>query len=215
MRLPVTTSDPLRGVRGPRRPPFSLLKFAKSDTLVSAGAKLFRARKAALDHVAAEPDPGSGPLVVALGPGLPGVPQILAGLPVLGGMHAALLDPPAEHVFAGEVFIGGGAHDLGGYETVFLPFLVAGERPAQDAGPLLAQLVGQLGVALLGRDRHGERDQVHTAPHRLVGGAEARLVVAGDHQLELRTKLEEVLAHEARRDPVAAGDRLYLRFSPA
>src|SRR5208282_5590347 len=93
---------------------------AQCDAFGTANAVEFRGRIAALDHVAAEPDPGSGPLVVALGPGLPGVPQILAGLPVLGGMHAALLDPPAEHVFAGEVFIGGGAHDLGGYETVFL-----------------------------------------------------------------------------------------------
>src|SRR5208282_5530403 len=101
MRLPVTTSDPLRGVRGPRRPPFSLLKFAKSDTLVSAGAKLFRARKAALDHVAAEPNPGSGPLVVALGPAFPGAPEIIAGLPVDASDHAALLDPPTERVLAG------------------------------------------------------------------------------------------------------------------
>ncbi len=44
---------------------------------------------------------------------------------------------------------------------------------------------------------------------------QARLVVAGDEQLELRPVGEEVLAHEPGRDRVAAGQRLDLSLGPA
>ena len=62
----------------------------------------------------------------------------------------------------------------------------------------------RVGVAFLGGDGHGERDQVKPAADRLVHAAQARPVVAGDKELELRDKLEKVLAHEPGRDTVAA-----------
>ena len=43
----------------------------------------------------------------------------------------------------------------------------------------------------------------------------AGLWFARHEQLELREELEEVLAHEARRDLVAAGEVLELRLGPA
>ena len=53
------------------------------------------------------------------------------------------------------------------------------------------------------------------APHGFIDGADRRLVVAGDDQLELRDELEEVLAHEAGGDLVAAGQRLEPALGPA
>jgi hypothetical protein len=62
-------------------------------------------------------------------------------------------------------------------------------------------------VAAVDWDGHGEGDQVQPAPHRLVDVANGGLVVAGDDQLELRHKFEEVLPHEPGRDLVATGQR--------
>ena len=39
-----------------------------------------------------------------------------------------------------------------------------------------------------------------------VDTAQARFVIAGDDEFELRPILEKVLAHEARRDGIAAGE---------
>src|SRR5262249_27267961 len=43
----------------------------------------------------------------------------------------------------------------------------------------------------------------------------ARLGVAGDQQLVGRTEVEKVTTHEARRQPVAAGQGFYLRLIPS
>ena len=72
------------------------------------------------------------------------------------------------------------------------------------------------GVVALGRrDGHGERNQMETPPDSFVHRAKARLVVAGDDQLEGGDELEKVLPHEPRADLVAAGKRLDLCFGPA
>ena len=60
-------------------------------------------------------------------------------------------------------------------------------------------------VALLGGDGDRERDQVEAPPDSFIDGAQSGLVVARDDQLELRHILEEVLPHEPRGDPIAAG----------
>ena len=52
-------------------------------------------------------------------------------------------------------------------------------------------------------------------PDRLVNGVEAGLVVARDQELELRLELEEVLAHEAGFDALAACEGLDPAFGPA
>ena len=60
----------------------------------------------------------------------------------------------------------------------------------------------------------GERDHVEAAAESLVDRVQAGLVVAGDQQLELRRVFEEILAHEARLDAIAAGQRLDAGFVP-
>ncbi len=52
-------------------------------------------------------------------------------------------------------------------------------------------------------------------PNSLVDAPEARLVVSGNEQLELRRVLEEVAAHEPGGDDVAAGECFDLRLRPA
>ena len=83
------------------------------------------------------------------------------------------------------------------------------------AGHSRLELLGESRVALGRRDLHGERHQQQAPAHGLVDVAQPRLVVAADEQLERRHEVEEVLAHEARGDLVAAGQRLDLGFVPA
>ena len=61
---------------------------------------------------------------------------------------------------------------------------------------------------LFNRDHHAERDQVEPTPVRLIDRPQPRFVVAGKDQFELWTIFKEVLAHEPRRHPVAAGQLL-------
>ena len=84
----------------------------------------------------------------------------------------------------------------------------------QDAWPLGLEFLLELRVALLCWDEDGERDQVETAADGFVDIAQAWLVIAGDEQLELRAVGEEVLAHEAGADRVAAGECLDAGFRP-
>ena len=74
---------------------------------------------------------------------------------------------------------------LGGASPIALPFEAAVDHPAQDRRPLGLELVGQVRVALLGAGFDGERDQQQAPAHGLIDVVEARLVVAGDQQLEL------------------------------
>src|SRR5262249_35274396 len=77
------------------------------------------------------------------------------------------------------------------------------------------ELFRQHFVALVGRDGDGERNEIEATPDCLVHRLEARLMIAGDNQLELRRVLEEVLAHESRRNLVAAGERFDSAVGPA
>jgi hypothetical protein len=98
---------------------------------------------------------------------------------------------------------------------VALPVETALNRPRQDAVALGQQLLLEVLVAALGRHGDRERDQVQPPLHRFVDVADGGLVVARHEQLELREELEEVLAHEARRDLVATGEVLDLGLGPA
>ena len=91
------------------------------------------------------------------------------------------------------------------------PSTAQARMPSRSASSFSGSVLSRLAR----RDRHGERDQVQPAPHRLVDVADGGLVVAGDDELELRHELEEVLAHEAGGDLVAAGQRLELALGPA
>ena len=55
---------------------------------------------------------------------------------------------------------------------------------------------------------------METTPDSFINRAQAGLVIAGDYQLELREKFEEIAPHESCGNLVTAGQRLYLRFSP-
>ena len=96
-----------------------------------------------------------------------------------------------------------------------LPIETALHGPREDAVTFGQELLLQVLVATLGRHGNRERDQVQPAFHRLVDVANGGLVVACHKELELREELEEVLAHEARRDLVATGEVLELGLGPA
>lgn len=70
------------------------------------------------------------------------------------------------------------------------------------------ELLSKVGITLLGRNCHGERDQVKPAADSLVDRSERWLVVAGDDKLEGWTVLEEVLAHKPRSDRVGSRELL-------
>ena len=55
---------------------------------------------------------------------------------------------------------------------------------------------------------------MQAAADGFVDAAEGRLVVAGDDELELGIELEEVLAHEAALEAIAAGEGLDLGLGP-
>ena len=68
--------------------------------------------------------------------------------------------------------------------------------------------------ALIFRDGHRERNQAEPASNRFIDASQSRPVITRDDQLELRGVLEEILAHESRRYPVAAGERFDLALGP-
>jgi hypothetical protein len=51
-------------------------------------------------------------------------------------------------------------------------------------------------VSFIGRDCHVERDEVEAAPDRLIDGAQARFMIAGDDEFELRRVFKKILPHE-------------------
>ena len=63
----------------------------------------------------------------------------------------------------------------------------------------------QFAVTFLRWDRHGEGDQVETAPDRLINAAKAGLMVARNEQLEHGAKFKLILPHEIGGHNVAAG----------
>ena len=72
-----------------------------------------------------------------------------------------------------------------------MPLRAAIDGPHKDPFALLEELVGQLGIALLGRDSHGERHQADAPPDRVVRPSDRRgrrkvkgLLAAGDRDLE-------------------------------
>src|SRR5438270_4685304 len=70
-----------------------------------------------------------------------------------------------------------------------------------------------MAVRLFDGDR--ERHQVEPAADGFVYATQSRLVIPGYYELELRKVGKEVLPHEARRDGIAARQRLDLALGPA
>ena len=96
-----------------------------------------------------------------------------------------------------------------------MPFGATLDHPCQDSGPFGFELGIEIEIALGRRDGDGERDKMESAAHGLIDASQARLMIAGDDELELRDVLEEVLPHEPRCNPVASGKRLDLAFRPS
>jgi hypothetical protein len=95
------------------------------------------------------------------------------------------------------------------------PREAAVDHPAQDDGPPFLQMKGQAAVAFSLGDGDREGDQVHAPAYGRVDVAKARLVVAGDPELERRAEGEPVLAHVARGHRAAACHLLDLALGPA
>jgi hypothetical protein len=85
----------------------------------------------------------------------------------------------------------------------------------QNARPLGLELLGEPLVSLLSADGDGEGDEVEPSPYGLVDRAQARLVIAGGQESELWGELEEVGAHEASGNAVAARQHLDLGLGPS
>ncbi len=109
--------------------------------------------------------------------------------------------------------VGGGGHlDALGTGEVLLPGEVAAgavDEPGEDTGALLGdEDVGQVvDLAFLGDDPF-EGDQAHAAPEGEAAGADLGAVVAEQPELVGGLEGEEVLAHPAGLDLVAAGEQL-------
>jgi mRNA-degrading endonuclease RelE of RelBE toxin-antitoxin system len=95
-----------------------------------------------------------------------------------------------------------------------MPLQTSGDHPSQNSRPLLLELFRKLWVAISGRDRHIEGDEVEPPTNCLIYRSQVRFVVARDKELELWLILEKVLAHEARGYFVSACDGFQFRLCP-
>jgi len=82
---------------------------------------------------------------------------------------AALRDEIADAVHVISVLRRGRGDRARGIETVTLPRETAVDRPAKDSRELLLELLRELPVLFLRRDRDLEWDEVHATPDRVVG----------------------------------------------
>ena len=98
---------------------------------------------------------------------------------MLAAGEAAIFDPAREAVFVCDVISGGVENGGWRVEADALPFEAAVDGPLQDAGPFLAQLIGEVAIALVGRDCNGERDQVDAPSDCLIDAGKRRPVVSG------------------------------------
>ena len=157
----------------------------------------------------------SRPLADGVAPFHPAGVKIGAVVGITGVDAAAFVEPLADGVFLGEVSVGGLADRGWRGEAELLPFEAALHSPGEDTGAFRLQFLKQFGVAFVFRDGDGKRDQMQASADGFVDAVQGWLVVAGDHQLELRGEGEEVLAHVAGGDRIAAGERLEFAFGPA
>jgi hypothetical protein len=148
------------------------------------------------------------------GPAFPGAPEVGTGFPGVDVGGDAGIEPEGEDVFAGEVVIGGVTDGVGWPQATALPLEAAIYGPAEYGGPFGFELLGEIEVALWFWDCDSEGDEVQAAADGLVDAAERRLVIADDHELELGVELEEVLAHIAALEAIAAGEFLKLSLGP-
>ena len=125
------------------------------------------------------------------------------------------LKPTADRVLIRKVRGGSVAHRGWSVESFSLPFEAPGNGPLQNPAPLWPKLLTEFRVPFLRRNCRGERHQVEPPAHCLVHCPQARLVISGDEQLELRGKLKKILPHETRCDSVAASQRFQFAFRPA
>src|SRR5262245_39351834 len=148
-------------------------------------------------------------------PSFPAVKESGAALPRIGVAYAAFVEPFTVSVLALQVALGRIGYGFGRTQADTLPFQAALNCPRQDAGPFRLELVRKVLVDPLVGNGHRERDAIEPARDGFVDRAEGGHVVARKQELELRKEIEKILAHEARRDFVAAGQFLDARLRPA
>ena len=126
-----------------------------------------------------------------------------------------VIDPIAVRIFVRQIRLSSRAHDFRWVETLSLARSATLKHPMQDASPFSPELFGQLRVALVSRNGHRERDQVHAPLDGLVDRPQTRLVTACDHQLELWLILEKILMHEPCGDCISTRHAFDFGLSPA
>src|SRR5262249_50942092 len=134
-------------------------------------------------------------LACSVCPALPRSEQLARCSPGLRVPVASFVNPGGRGVL--RFHVGGGcvAHGSRRGEAVALPSQAAFNEPVQYAWPLSFQLVPQAEIPFSSGDSDVEGNEVETPAHRLVDRPQAGLMVAGNHQLELRCELKIILAH--------------------
>jgi hypothetical protein len=85
-----------------------------------------------------------------------------------------VIDPIAVRIFVRQIRLSSRAHDFRWVEALSLPRSATLKHPMQDARPFSPELFGQLRVALVSRNGHRERDQVHAPLDGLVDRPQTR-----------------------------------------
>src|SRR5262249_28719116 len=93
-------------------------------------------------------------------------------------------------------------HRLGDTQATFLPIQAALDTPGQNSWQLLHELFSEGGVLFLGRDGDLKRNELHTAPNRMIRPANLRFMVRGENNLVRRAELPEILPHPSGPDRI-------------
>src|SRR5205085_2118485 len=116
----------------------------------------------------------AGLLILLLGPLFPIFVDRRGRGRILSAPNGSFVEPAPKQVLGCEVFIRCGTHSCRGIQSFPLPFDATFKSPVKDCGPLLLELLGQVGVALMSRNDDREWDQAKPAADRFVNCAQSR-----------------------------------------
>ncbi len=85
--------------------------------------------------------------------------------------HAAAIQPLADDIVLVAIILGRAGHAIGRLQAVLLPDAMAVERPVQNARKLVEQIVANIRVLLLWRDRDREVYDSQPAPNGVIPAA--------------------------------------------
>src|SRR5438270_7752629 len=172
----------ISGISAPRPPARRRLLLGhlgrrQGDAVKHAAVARVLAFVAALFEAIGEGLVAAGMLASVLGPLLPRLIEFATRRRIDLVDGATLADPGRDQILFGEIGLAGLADDLGRGEPDLLPFEATLQRPVEDPRPFRLELLEETLVALCGRDRHREGDEVKSAPHRLIDTAQRGFVV--------------------------------------